>query len=168
MNPEFRSAESAQGETRLVWLMSYVRWYKVQSLYPKQRFATGVQKNLTDFLKASNNYTDRIKIFPITFCTPECIHNSAVHDKAFTMCFIRKFERKRLNLLTDSNEKRWVLLLLLLLLLSSPRTVRAMVWDHSLQSCFLSITIFRWINIFPAPKYGFYNHFRVHFLSVSG
>ena len=36
----------------------------------------------------------------------ECIHNSAVHDKAFTMCFIRKFKRKCLNLLTDSKEKR--------------------------------------------------------------
>ena len=38
--------------------------------------------------------------------SPECIHNSAVHDEAFTMCFIRKFKRKRLNLLTDSKEKR--------------------------------------------------------------
>ena len=52
----------------------------------------------------------------------ECIHNSAVHDKAFTMCFIRKYTRKRLNLLTDSKEKRRVLLLLM----SSPRSVRAM------------------------------------------
>ena len=33
------------------------------------------------------------------------LHNSAVHDEAFTMCFIRKFKRKRLNLLTDSKEK---------------------------------------------------------------
>ena len=32
--------------------------------------------------------------------------NSAVHDEAFTMCFIRKVKRKRLNLLTDSKEKR--------------------------------------------------------------
>ena len=24
------------------------------------------------------------------------------------------------------------------------------------------------INSFPTPKHGFYNHFRVHFLSVSG
>ena len=38
--------------------------------------------------------------------SPECIHNLAVHDEAFTMCFIRKFKRKRLNLLTDSKEKR--------------------------------------------------------------
>ena len=51
--------------------------------------------------------------------SPECIHNSAVHDKAFIMCFIRKFKRKRLNLLTDSKEER-------LLLLSSPQAVRAM------------------------------------------
>ena len=53
-----------------------------------------------------------------------------------------KFKRKRLNLLTDSKGKRWVLLLL-----SSPRAVRAMAWDHSLQSCFLSITIFRHLNM---------------------
>ena len=51
--------------------------------------------------------------------SPECIHNSAVHDEGFTMCFIRKFKRKRLNLLTDSKEER-------LLLLSSPQAVRAM------------------------------------------
>ena len=82
---------------------------------------------------------------PLNSESPECIHNSAVHDEAFTMCFIRKFKRKRLNLLTDSKEKRWVFL----------------------QSCFLSITIFRWINSFPAPKYGFYHHFRAHVLSVS-
>ena len=43
--------------------------------------------------------------------SPECIHNSAVHDEAFIMCFMRKFKRKRLNLLIDSKEKRGVLLL---------------------------------------------------------
>ena len=37
---------------------------------------------------------------------PECIHNSAIDNEAFTMCFIKKFKRKRLNLLTDSKEKR--------------------------------------------------------------
>ena len=54
-----------------------------------------------------------IKLFVTSSCSelsnpesPECIHNSAVHDEAFTMCFIRKFKRKRLNLLTDSKEKR--------------------------------------------------------------
>ena len=51
-----------------VWLMSYARWYKAQSLYTKQRFAKGVQRNITDFLKASIT-TDSIKIFSITFCT---------------------------------------------------------------------------------------------------
>ena len=51
--------------------------------------------------------------------SPECIHNSAVHDEGFIMCFIRKFKRKGLNLLTDSKEER-------LLLLSSPQAVRAM------------------------------------------
>ena len=64
-------------------------------------------------------------------------YNSAVHDEALTMCFIRKFKRKRLNLLTDTKEKRWVLLLLLL---SFPRAVRAMACaNHSLiSSCFSS------------------------------
>ena len=38
--------------------------------------------------------------------SPECIHNSAIYNEAFTVCFIRKFKRKRLNLLTDSKEKR--------------------------------------------------------------
>ena len=51
-----------------VCLMSYARWYKAQSLYTKQRFAKGVQRNITDFLKASIT-TDSIKIFSITFCT---------------------------------------------------------------------------------------------------
>ena len=31
---------------------------------------------------------------------------SAIDNEAFTMCFIRKFKSKRLNLLTDSKEKR--------------------------------------------------------------
>ena len=44
--------------------------------------------------------------------SPECIHNSAVHDKKFTMCFVRKFKRKRLNLLTDSKEKRRVVVVI--------------------------------------------------------
>ena len=36
----------------------------------------------------------------------ECIHNSAIDNEAFTMCIVRKFKRNRLNLLTDSKEKR--------------------------------------------------------------
>ena len=67
MNPESRPGESAQGESRLGWLMSYAR-YEAQSLYTKQRFAKGVQRNITDFLKASIT-TDSIKIFFITVCT---------------------------------------------------------------------------------------------------
>ena len=51
-NPESRSGESAEGESHLVWLMSYARWYKAQSVYTKQRFAKGVQRNITNFLKA--------------------------------------------------------------------------------------------------------------------
>ena len=39
-----------------------------QSLYTKQRFAKGVQRNIADFLKASLT-TDGIKIFYITFCS---------------------------------------------------------------------------------------------------
>ena len=68
MNPEPCSVVSARGESRLVWLVSYARWYKAQSLYTKQRFAKGAQRNITDFLKASIT-TDSIKIFSITFCT---------------------------------------------------------------------------------------------------
>ena len=37
---------------------------KAQSLYTKQRFAKGVQRKITDFLKASIT-TDSIKIFSI-------------------------------------------------------------------------------------------------------
>ena len=54
VNPESRSGESTQGESRLVWLM--------------RRFAKGVQRKITDFLKASLT-TDSIKIFSITLCT---------------------------------------------------------------------------------------------------
>ena len=83
--------------------------------------------------------------------------------RIFLLC-CKEIKRKCLNLLTDSKEKRWVLLLL-----SSPRALQAMARaNHFLKSYFLSITIFRWINSFPALKYGFYNHFRVHFLSASG
>ena len=71
VNPESRSGESAQCESRLVWLMSYASWYrsyKAQSLYTKQRFAKGVRGNINEFLKVSIT-TDSIKIFSITFCT---------------------------------------------------------------------------------------------------
>ena len=54
-----------------------------------------------------------IKLFVTSSCSelsnpesPECIHNSTTDNEAFTMCFIRKFKRKRLNLLTDSKEER--------------------------------------------------------------
>ena len=59
---------SAQGECRLGWLMICAWWYEAQSLYTKQLFAKGVQRNITDFLKASIT-TDSIKIFSITVCT---------------------------------------------------------------------------------------------------
>ena len=68
------------------------------------------------------------------------IHNSTVHDEALAMCFTR------LNLLTNSREKRWVVLL---------------SWARRVQSFFakllLSKRIFWWINNFPLPQYGFYN-----------
>ena len=41
---------------------------KAQSLYIKQRFSKGVQRNITDFFKAWIT-TDSIKIFSVTFCT---------------------------------------------------------------------------------------------------
>ena len=47
-----------------------------------------------------------VSLVVVSLLSATCIHNLAVHDEAFTMCFIRKFKRKRLNLLTDSKEKR--------------------------------------------------------------
>ena len=76
VNPEFRSGESAQGESCLVWLswlIIYARWYKAESLYSQQRFAKGVQRNTTNFLNASIT-TDGEKIFSITFCTVVTIY----------------------------------------------------------------------------------------------
>ena len=67
MNPESQSGESAQGESRLADELCKVT-SKAQSLYIKQRSAKGVQRNVTDFFKASIT-TDSIKIFSITFCT---------------------------------------------------------------------------------------------------
>ena len=54
MNPESRSAdESAQAESRLAdELCKVTSSSKAQSLYIKQRFAKGVQRNTTDFFKA--------------------------------------------------------------------------------------------------------------------
>ena len=40
----------------------------MQSLYTKQRFTKGLQRHVTDFLRASIT-TDFIKILSITFCT---------------------------------------------------------------------------------------------------
>ena len=40
----------------------------MQSLYTKQRFTNGLQRHVTDFLRASIT-TDSIKILSITFCT---------------------------------------------------------------------------------------------------
>ena len=65
MNPESRSGESAQGESRLADELCKVT-SKALSLYIKQRFAKGVQRNITDFFKAWIT-TDSIKIFSIKF-----------------------------------------------------------------------------------------------------
>ena len=67
MKPKSQSGESAQGESRLADELCKVI-SKAQSLYIKQRFAKGVQRNITDFFKAWIT-TDSIKIFSITFCT---------------------------------------------------------------------------------------------------
>ena len=127
MNPESRIPISwyAQGESRLVWLMSYARWDKAQSLYTKQWFAKGVQRNKTDFLRASIT-TDSIKIFPITFCTlvRYCLlhlHNRErrfqniivlyVHVTAFYMqhCAVDRFFLK-LKFFCSWNVQCWMLL----------------------------------------------------------
>ena len=65
--PKSRSGESAQGEFRLADELCKVI-SKAQSLYIKQRFAKGVQRNITDFFKALIT-TDGIKIFSMTFYT---------------------------------------------------------------------------------------------------
>ena len=41
---ESLSDESPQSECRPVWLGSYARWYKAQSMYTKQRFSKGVRR----------------------------------------------------------------------------------------------------------------------------
>ena len=68
MNPKFRSGESAQGESRLADELCKVI-SKAQSLYIKQRFARGTQRNITNFLRLSRMTRDSIKIFSLTFCT---------------------------------------------------------------------------------------------------
>ena len=50
-----RSGESAQGVSRLADKLCKVT-SKAQSLYIKQRFAKGVQGNVTDFFKSLNYY----------------------------------------------------------------------------------------------------------------
>ena len=60
-------SESTQGESRLADEL-YKVILKAQSLYIKQQFAKGVQRNITDFFKASIT-TDSIKIVSTTFCT---------------------------------------------------------------------------------------------------
>ena len=62
MKPESRSGESCVAD-ELCKVTS-----KSQSLYIKQRFAKGVQSNITDFFEVSVS-THSIKIFSITFCT---------------------------------------------------------------------------------------------------
>ena len=67
MNPESRLDESAQGESRLVDELCKVV-SKAQSLYIKQRFAKGTQRNITNFFKARIT-RDSIRIFSIKFST---------------------------------------------------------------------------------------------------
>ena len=46
MNPESRSGESAQGESRLADLLCKVTSKARRCMYIKQRFAKGVQRNI--------------------------------------------------------------------------------------------------------------------------
>ena len=86
MNPESRSVEYAQGESRLVWQMSYARWYKAQSLYTKQRFVKGVQRNMIDFLKAWIT-TDNIKIFSYYILySSYCFQHVQKSERRFQNC----------------------------------------------------------------------------------
>ena len=88
MNPESRSGESAQGESRLADELCKVT-SKALSLYIKQRFAKGVQRNVTDFFKAWIT-TDSIKIFSIKFCTlPSCSLHLQNSKRHFQNCALR-------------------------------------------------------------------------------
>ena len=75
------------------------------------------------------------------------------NDEAFSLpCVLwRKFKIKLWNLLTESREKKWVLLSF-----SSARAVRAIACaNHSLQSCccwFFLKRILPWISSFPTPE----------------
>ena len=84
MNPDSRSGESAQGESRLADELCKVI-SKAQSLYIKQRFSKGVQRNITDLFKAWIT-TDNIKIFSVTFCTLVTVY-----------CFWKNIERRFQN-----------------------------------------------------------------------
>ena len=60
---------------------------KAQSLYIKQRFSKGVQRNITDFFKAWKT-TDSIKIFSVTFCTLVTVYCTCkIAKDAFRMVF---------------------------------------------------------------------------------
>ena len=71
MNPESRSGESAQGESRLADELCTAVISKAQSLIIKQRFAKGVQRNITDLFKAwiTRDSINCITTFSVTFCT---------------------------------------------------------------------------------------------------
>ena len=92
VNPESQSGESAQGESHLVWLMSYAKWCKAQLLYMKQRFAKGVQRNTTDFLKASIT-TDSITIFSTTVIlhSSYCLLHWQNSKRHFQNCVLQLF-----------------------------------------------------------------------------
>ena len=62
----------AQGESRLADELCKVI-SKAQSLYIKQRFAKGVQRNITGFFKAWMT-TDSIENFSVTLCTLETVY----------------------------------------------------------------------------------------------
>ena len=79
MNPDSRSGESAQGESRLADELCKVI-SKAQSLYIKQRFSKGVQRNITDLFKGWIT-TDSIKIFSVTFCTLVTVYYSCKISK---------------------------------------------------------------------------------------
>ena len=63
---------------------------KDPSLYIEQRFAKGVERNITDFFKALTT-THSIKIFSITFCTlpSYCLLHLQNSKRRYQKCALR-------------------------------------------------------------------------------
>ena len=92
VNPEFRSGESAQGESRLVWLswlISCARWYKAESLYTQQRIAKVVQRSTEEHNRRFNNYRWREDLFYYILYSSYCLLHLQNSERSFQNCALR-------------------------------------------------------------------------------